>query len=135
MKKEKKIALDELKQMKFTFIAANVILLAGCAIYGFLVEMDWRMFTGAVTGNIVSLLNFYLLGVSAGSVVRSRSEKRAVTLANGLYAVRYLGMFAVLGLGMKFKIIAPIPALIPLFFPRIHYFIKYIFLNKKEVIE
>lgn len=135
-KKGKDIALEELRGMVPILLICNALLLIVCGIFcWYNAEFDWRLFSGVLLGNIVSVGNFYLLGVSASTVISARNEKRAQFLANGSYGIRYIGMFAVYAIALVAGVISPLPALAPLFFPRIHYLVKYIFFKEQEVIE
>lgn len=124
MKQKTNIPLEELRATVPAFIGGNLVLLAGCAIYGIFCGFDWRMFTGIIAGNIISAANFYLMGRSVERTIKRRNAKKAQFHANASYAVRYLGMFAALAVLLALKVVLIVPAVVPLFFPRIYYFIN-----------
>lgn len=131
-KKTENIALDELLRMLPFVLAANAAVLAVLIAYGAFNGFEWRDFTGLAVGNVIFAANFLLIGVTSGSVLRRRNEKKAQQLANISYGVRYVGMFAVLSLLLILKVITPIPALMPLFYPRLYYTFYSIFTKGKD---
>ncbi|MBE6880106.1 MAG: ATP synthase subunit I [Ruminococcaceae bacterium] len=81
---------------------------------------DYTLITGAITGTLISFINFTLLGISAEKSLYM-GEKKSQLYMNGSYAVRYIGTFLILGVLMYLKFINPVTALIPLFIPKIGY--------------
>lgn len=127
MNKNKNIALDELRQMLPFGIAANALLLAALLVLSFASGFDYRNFTALLAGNILFVANFLLLGVTSEQVLRRRNEKKAQTLANISYGARYVGIFAVLAGLLILDVITVIPAVLPLFIPRLYYTLYHIF--------
>ncbi len=84
---------------------------------------DYTLFTGAAAGTAVSMASFIAMGKSAEGLVYVKDSKKAQTKANVNYAIRYILTLLVLGVLMYFKLVNPITALIPLFVPKIAYFI------------
>jgi hypothetical protein len=121
------IVLVEIKSSIPTFLICNAIILVICVIYGFAVSHDWRFYTGLLIGNAAALGNFYHLGVKAGNITRMKVARRARIYATLDFFVRYIGAFIVFGVLIYFRLINPITALTPLFFPKIHYTIMAIF--------
>lgn len=124
MKKHKNQAMDELKEMLPMLIAFNVIIVASIVAIGFGVGFDYRLFTGLLTGNVLMLANFIIIGITAGAISRTRQYRRGQFLANFSYGARYIGMFVILVLLLTFDLISPFTALIPLFFPKLYYTIQ-----------
>lgn len=81
---------------------------------------DYTLITGAVAGTLIAFINFVLLGLSAEKSLYM-GEKKSQLYMNGSYAVRYIGMFIILGVLMYLKFVNPVTALIPLFIPKIGY--------------
>lgn len=125
------IMLKELKSMFPTFIICNAVAIVGCVIYSMATDLyDWRILTGLLLGNAAALGNFYLLGVKASKVVKSKDIRKAQTYSTTLFLVKYFGAFALFGALVTFELINLITAVIPLFYPKIHYTMKAI-LNKE----
>ncbi|MCL2071541.1 MAG: hypothetical protein FWH07_04810 [Oscillospiraceae bacterium] len=127
------IVTEELKSMMWTFIVLNGITLIICAVYSVVDSFDWRFLTGLVAGNAASLLNFYHLGVKAGKILRRKDIIYAKRYSKISFICRYLGGFAAFGILITLGAINAITAMIPLFFPKIHYYFKAVF-NKNDKI-
>jgi hypothetical protein len=121
------IMLDELKGMIPTLLIGNLIAFLGCVVYGLITAHDFRLYTGLLVGNTAALLNFYHIGVKAGNIARMKDARRARTYATASFFVRYIGAFAVFAALLVFRLMNPVTAVIPLFFPKIHYTVKAIF--------
>lgn len=132
MKKKENLAVTELKQMLPTIGLLNGIMLVVIGIYGLFKPIGWTVFTGAIVGNAIAISNFLLLGYTANKALERKQEKKARFTANLSYGSRYLGTFAVLAVCLMFKVIGIIPAVLPLFFPRIYYLIYYTFHKADE---
>jgi hypothetical protein len=118
------IVLTELKGMVPILLICNGVAIVSCVIYGLVVAHDFRLYTGLVIGNAATIGNFYHLGVKAGNVARMKDASRARRYATSSFFVRYFGAFAVFGVLIHFGLINAITAVIPLFYPKIHYTIK-----------
>ena len=129
-RKPKNPALDELKDMLPMFLIVNGILLIGLAVYGFFEGITWRAFTGLLLGDLLCVGNFILLGAAATKTVTQATEKKGKAFATVSYGGRYIGLFLCLAAGLYFKVIDVIPAFVPLFVPKLHYTIKYVFPGK-----
>lgn len=125
------IMFDEMKGMIPVFLFCNGIVLSVCIIYSVAAaDYDWRLLTGLILGNFAALANFYALGAKSSKIIREKNAKNAKRYATGNYIIRYFTAFAVFGFFTYFGLISPVTAVIPLFYPKIHYTIKAIF-NKK----
>ena len=112
------------------FLIVNGVALIGLAVYGFFDGITWRAFTGLLLGNILCAGNFILMGASATKTVMQATEKQGKAHATVSYGIRYIGLFVCLAIGLYFKVIDIIPAFVPLFVPKLHYTIKYVFAGK-----
>ena len=130
-RKPKNPTLDEIKDMLPAFLIVNGLVLIGLAVYGIFEGITWRAFTGLLLGNILCAGNFILLGAAATKTVTQATEKKGKAFATVSYGGRYIGLFLCLAAGLYFKVIDIIPAFAPLFVPKLHYTIKYIFTGKK----
>jgi hypothetical protein len=115
------IVLQEIKSAIPTFLICNAIILVICMIYGFTTAHDWRFYTGLAVGNTAMLLNFYALGVKAGNIARMKEARRARIYALTNFFLRYIGAFVFFGIMIYFRLMSPVTAAIPLFFPKLHY--------------
>ena len=129
-RKPKNPAFDELKQMPPMFLIVNGLVLIGLAVYGFFEGITWRAFTGLLLGNLLCIGNFILLGASATKTIAQATEKKGKAHATVSYGGRYIGLFLCLAIGLYFRVIDIIPAFAPLFVPKLHYTIKYVFAGK-----
>ena len=129
-RKPKNPAFGELKDMLPMFLIVNGLVLIGLAVYGFFEGITWRAFTGLLLGDILCVGNFVLTGASAVKTVAQATAKKGQFYANVSYGGRYIGIFICLALGLTFKVIDLIPAFVPLFVPKLHYTIKYVFAGK-----
>lgn len=129
-RKPKNPAFGELKGMVPMFLIVNGLLLIGLAVYGFFEGITWRAFTGLLLGNALCIGNFILMGVTAANTVTKSTAKQGQLYANVSYGARYIGLFICLAVGLFFKVIDVIPAFVPLFVPKLHYTIKYVFAGK-----
>ena len=129
-RKPKNPALGELKGMVPMFLIVNGLVLIGLAVYGFFEGITWRAFTGLLAGNVLCIGNFILMGAAAANTVTKATAKKGQFYANVSYGARYIGLFLCLAAGLYFKVIDVIPAFVPLFVPKLHYTIKYVFAGK-----
>lgn len=124
MKKHKNQAVEELKVMAPFLLSANIIIILSIVMIGFAFGFDYRLFTGLLTGNILAVSNFLLIGVTAGAITRTRQFKRGQFLGNFSYGARYIGIFVILAALLTFDLISPFTAVIPLFYPKLYYTIQ-----------
>ena len=67
---------------------------------------NYTLITGAVAGTLIAFINFVLLGLSAEKSLHM-GEKKSQLYMNGSYAIRYIGMFIILGVLMYLKLVIP----------------------------
>jgi len=118
------IVLSEIKGAIPTFLICNAIVVVICVVYGLVASHDWRFYTGLLLGNAAMLMNFYALGVKAGNITRMKDARRARVYALSNFFIRYIGALAVFGVMIYFKLMSPLTAVVPLFFPKLHYTIS-----------
>lgn len=115
--KKKRIVLQEMRSLLPYYIAVNAVFFAVIIVLFFALKFDYTLITGGIYGNIVCVLNFYLLGVTAEIALR-KTAKAAQTYMNVMYCVRYLGMFALMTAAALLPCFDLIAAIIPLLFPK-----------------
>lgn len=130
MKKNEPI-YQEMRSLSPYFLIISGVYLCVTLVLCFALKFDYTLPVGAVYGTAVAALNFLLLGKTAQKALRKRSEKAANTYMSTMYAVRYLGLFAMLTLGALAPFISLITAIIPLFFPKLAIMIR-TFIRKEE---
>lgn len=121
---KKSVAVNEIKAVLTFYIGCLALLLIISLILTLTKVTDISAVLGAVIGSIVAFLNFVLMAFTAEKTITCSTETRAKRFNQCSYALRYIGMFLILGALMYFKIINPITALLPLFVPKIAYTIK-----------
>lgn len=132
-RKPKNPAFDELKEMIPIALIVNGLIMVGIALYGIFEGITWRAMTGLLLGDLLFIGNFILAGAGAVSAVTKATAKQGQFSANMSYGLRYIGLFAVLALGLTLKVIDIIPAFLPLFIPKLHYTVQYVFFGKEKI--
>ena len=130
-RKPKNPAYDELREMLPTALLINGLIMVGIALYGIFDGITWRAMSGLLIGDLLFAGNFILAGAGAISAVAKATAKQGKFFATFSYAARYIGLFACLALGLVLNIIDIIPAFLPLFIPKVHYTIRYVFFGKE----
>lgn len=130
-RKPKNPAFDELKTMLPASLIINGLIMVGIALYGIFEGITWRALTGLLFGDLLFIGNFVLTGTAAAATVTKATAKKGQFYANLSYGARYIGLFVCLAVGLMLNIIDLIPAFLPLFIPKIHYTVKYVFFGKK----
>ena len=130
-RKPKNPAYDELREMLPTALLINGLIMVGIARYGIFDGLTWRAMSGLLIGDLLFAGNFILAGAGAISAVAKATAKQGKFFATFSYAARYIGLFACLALGLVLNIIDIIPAFLPLFIPKVHYTIRYVFFGKE----
>ncbi len=130
MKKDEPV-YQEMRSLAPYFLIISGVYLAVTIALCFVPRFDYTLPVGAVYGTVTAAVNFLLLGKTAQKALRKRTEKSANTYMSTMYALRYLGLFAVLTLGALAPFINLITAIIPLFFPKIAILIRTI-IRKEE---
>ena len=116
--KKKDIITQEMCSLLPYYLAVNSIFFAVIIVLFFAMGYDYTLIMGGIYGNVFCVLNFWLLGLTAQIAVR-KSPKKAQTYMNGMYCLRYLGLFLVMTAAALLPFINLLTALIPLLFPKI----------------
>lgn len=130
-RKPKNPAYGELREMLPTALIINGLIMVGIALYGIFDGITWRAMSGLLIGDLLFAGNFILAGAGAISAVAKATAKQGKFFATFSYAARYIGLFACLALGLILNIIDIIPAFLPLFIPKVHYTVQYVFFGKE----
>ncbi|MBQ9948660.1 MAG: hypothetical protein IJO91_09760 [Oscillospiraceae bacterium] len=123
MSKRNQPILQEMRSLRPYFLVTNAVYFAVLIVLFFAFGFDYTLLVGGVYGNIVCVLNFFLLGKTAQIAV-TKTAKAAQTYMNTMYCLRYLGLFAAMSAAALLPFINLLAAIIPLFFPRIAIMIR-----------
>ena len=118
MAKKTPIIIQEMRSLCPYYLAINAVYFAVVLILFFVTGYNYTLITGAVYGNIITVLNFYLLGKTAQKAIRM-SAKKAQGYMNAMYCLRYLGIFAAMTIAALVPFIELLTAVIPLLFVKI----------------
>lgn len=124
MAKKNDVTAAEMRSMLPWFLALNGVYFALLIVLFFAFGFDYSLLIGGVWGNIVSVLNFWLLGKTAEKAVRRSNAKSAQSYMNTMYCIRYLGLFLLMTAAAVLSFVNIAAAAVPLFFPRIIITIK-----------
>lgn len=116
--KKNDIITQEMRSLLPYYLVVNAVYFAIVLVLFFALGFDYTLITGAVFGNIVCVINFYILGITAQIAVK-KNAKAAQTYMNTMYCVRYLGLFAAMSIAALVPFINLFTAIIPLLFPKI----------------
>ncbi len=125
---DREIKNEILMLVPFAVFFDFIVYIVSAAFVGFTL----RMALGLLLGTLVLFANLYLLGTFSGNAVRrylaGRSEKNAKAHMLSGYLLRYLIIAAAFVLSFRFKsCLSVFGVAIPLFYPKLIYFIKGIF--------
>ncbi|MBQ8170699.1 MAG: ATP synthase subunit I [Oscillospiraceae bacterium] len=112
------IITQEMRSLLPYYLVVNAAYFAIVLVLFFALGFDYTLITGAIFGNIVCVLNFYILGITAQIAVK-KNAKAAQTYMNTMYCIRYLGLFAAMSIAALVPFINLFTAIIPLLFPKI----------------
>ncbi len=116
--KKNQIIIQEMRSLLPYYMAINAVYFAVVLVLFFVTGYNYTLITGAVYGNIICVLNFYLLGKTAQKAIRM-TPKAAQGYMNAMYCVRYLGLFAAMTVAALVPFIELLTAVIPLLFVKI----------------
>lgn len=115
--KKTEIIIQEMRSLRPYYLVINAVYFAIVLVLFFVNDCDYTLITGAVYGNIIAVLNFYILGKTAQKAIR-KTPKAAQTYMNAMYCIRYLGLFAAMTIAALLPFINMLTAVIPLLFVR-----------------
>lgn len=132
MKRKVNIPLEETKWLLPYYILFDgaMLILIG-VIWLITKQLDLSLIWGFLAGNLLSLTNFYTMGLSVQRNL-TYDKKKAMLNSNISYVVRYLGLFFILGILLYLKIINVFTSVIPILYPKFAYTIDYIFRKTEE---
>lgn len=117
-RKQKEPIYEEMQSLLPYFLAVNGVFFAVLIVLFFAFGLDYTLLIGGVYGNLICVLNFFILGKTAQIAVR-KSAKSAQTYMNTMYCLRYLGLFLAMTIAALVPFISLTAALVPLLFPKI----------------
>lgn len=117
--KKTEIIVQEMRSLRPYYLVINGIYFAVVLILFFVMNYDYSLITGAVYGNVIAVLNFYLLGKTAQKAIRKPTPKSAQNYMNLMYCIRYLSLFAAMTIAALVPFINLLTAVIPLLFVKV----------------
>ncbi len=118
MAKKPDIITQEMRSLLPYYLAVNGVFFAVVIVLFFATGFDYTLILGGIYGNIICVLNFWLLGITAQIAVR-KTAKASQSYMNAMYCLRYLGIFAAMSIAALLPFIELLTALVPLLFPKI----------------
>lgn len=111
------------------YVAGWVLVLSAAmqAMFFALGKWDIKVLLGNLTTGVFSVLNFFVMGIYVEKATK-KDEKDAKNLIKASHSLRTVILFAVAGISVYFFNV--FSSIIPLFFPRVAYFVRPLF-NKK----
>ncbi len=94
------------------------------------VPFDYTVFTGGIVGGAVSVLNFFLMGLTVQQVAKEEDDSRAYQRMKLSYSRRMLLQIVWIIIALIVPVFNGAAGVIPLLFPSLTVKIYYIFLNK-----
>lgn len=113
------------------FVAVLSLLMEG--VFLVLGKWDYTVLLGNLLTGSVSILNFFLLGVTVTKAM-TKDEKDMGSYMKLSKTYRSLLLLAVAGIGLGFKCFNDVAVILPLFFPQIGIYIRGLKLRKSDVV-
>ncbi len=126
-----KIDKTVLKETAFIGIWTLIFSVLMEAVFLVIGKWDYTVLLGNLLSGVMSVFNFFLLGLTVQRAVNSGDEKYAKNLMKMSQSLRLLMMGAVIALGAIFDVFNLWATIIPVFFPRIAMIIRQILLSKQ----
>lgn len=113
-----KVDKTVLRETKFLAVWSLIFSMLMQAVFLVLRKWDYTVLLGNLWGVFVTLLNFFLLGLTVQKAV-TKEEKEAKNVMKLSHSLRNMMVFVLVVLGVVLRWFSTIPLLIALFFPRI----------------
>ena len=107
----------------FSLIMQSVFLIIG--------KWDITVLFGNLLSGSAAVLNFFLMGLTVQKAVQ-KDEKDAKNMLKVSQIYRTLLLFVIAGIGVYFSAFNTVAALVPLFFPRIAFALRPLFLKNNN---
>ena len=113
------------------FVAVLSLLMEG--VFLVLGKWDYTVLLGNLLTGSVSILNFFLLGVTVTKAM-TKDEKDMGSFMKLSKTYRSLMILAVAGVGLGFKCFNDVAVIVPLFFPQIGIYARGLKLRRSDVV-
>ena len=114
------------------FVAVLSLLMEGVfLVFG---EWDITVLLGNLLSAFVSILNFFLLGITVTKAM-TKDERDMPQFMKLSKTYRFLMIIAVAGIGLYFKCFNDVAVILPLFFPHVAIFVRGLSLKKTAAAE
>jgi len=127
LSKVDKAIIDETKYVALVVLILSALMEAVFLIIG---KWDLTVLFGNLLGGVVSILNFFLMGIGLQSAM-NKDPKDARTTVKFSHTMRFLLIAVVLVLAIFVSLFNIASTMISLFFPSLGIYLK-VFLNKKN---
>ena len=118
MSKNKEPIIEEMQSLLPYYLVTNVVFFAVLIVLFFAFHFDYSILIGGIYGNLICVLNFFILGKTAQIAIQ-KGAKAAQTYMNAMYCIRYIGLFLAMTIAALVPFINLFAAIIPLLFPKI----------------
>ncbi len=119
------MTVDKVVKQETLNIAKGLLICSAITMLVYLVigQFTLAVLLGSLYGCAVTLLNFFLMGITVQNVTKTEDEKMAKKKMQFSYSMRQLGLLLLVGLGMyisvEYGIFHWLPILIALIYPRL----------------
>ncbi|MFV0341357.1 MAG: ATP synthase subunit I [Anaerocolumna sp.] len=118
--KVNKVVKKETLNIAIGILICSVITQIVFFIFG---QFTIAVFWGSLYGGAISLLNFFLMGLTVQNVTKTADEKMAKKQMQFSYSLRQLGVMLLVGAGMyisqTYKVFHWLPILLAIVYPRL----------------
>ncbi len=118
MSKNKEPIIEEMQSLLPYYLVTNAVFFAVLIVLFFAFHFDYSILIGGIYGNLICVLNFFILGKTAQIAIQ-KGAKAAQTYMNAMYCIRYIGLFLAMTIAALVPFINLFAAIIPLLFPKI----------------
>ena len=102
------------------------------AVYLIIGKFELDVLISALIGASISILNFFMLGLTVQKAVTMEDENNRKNLMKISQSMRFLLIAVLIVVFCAVCKLPPIPMVIPLFFTRITFFVRQIIINKND---
>ena len=129
-----KVSSTIVKETKYLAVSILVLSVLMQAVFLVLKKWDYTVLLGNILSAIVSVANFYFMGLSVQKALKmDESDARKVMRAS--QSKRTFALFVVAAVGVGVSCFNTVAVIVPLFFPRIAVMLRPLIKDKKDVIE
>lgn len=117
-----------IKETKYIIFVVGVLSIIMQIVFAIGSWWSYKILLSNIYTDIITVLNFYIMGIYVSKAV-TKDEKEAQKIIKLSHTLRSLGLFVCVVLGVLLPCFNLYGIVIPLFFPRIAFFIRPLFKN------